>query len=261
MSVVQTGSTGGVYSAAPAGLALDPATGAVNLGGSSAGSYTVTYGIAAIGECAAFSTVAGITLITGPSAAISYPEGLHCTAGGTLSVSRTGSGGGTYSASPAGLLVNAITGAITLGASTAGTYTVTYAITAAGGCPAFSTTTAITVHAVGEPCDDGNPATENDVITADCTCAGIPTAVAEQAGADGWLLWPNPAHGQVSLRAPGSGPVTIHVVDAEGRVVQQFNLLLTQGTVSWPTATLARGAYAVRILAPHAVRVLRLVVE
>lgn len=259
--MVQTGSTGGVYSAAPAGLALDPATGAVNLGGSSAGSYTVTYSIAAIGECAAFSTVAGITLNTGPSAAISYPDGLHCTAGGALAVSRTGSGGGTYSASPAGLFINAVTGAITLGASTSGTYTVTYAIGASGGCPAFSTTAAITVHAVGEPCDDGDPATENDVITADCTCAGIPTAVAEQGPADGWLLWPNPAHGQVYLQMPGSGPVSIHVVDAEGRVVQQFNLVPAQGTVSWSTAQLARGAYAVHIMAPHAVRVLRLVVE
>jgi hypothetical protein len=89
---------------------------------------------------------------------------------------------------------------------------------------------------------------------------GIPTAMAEQDDVR-WRLWPNPAKDQVYLRAPALGPVSITVLDAHGREVQSLEQRLDGEPISWPTATLARGAYAVRILSPVAVRVLRLVVE
>jgi hypothetical protein len=113
---------------------------------------------------------------------------------------------------------------------------------------------------IGSPCDDGLAWTVNDTLDANCLCMGIPTAMAEQDDVR-WRLWPNPAKDQVYLRAPALGPVSITVLDAHGREVQSLEQRLDGEPISWPTATLARGAYAVRILSPVAVRVLRLVVE
>ncbi|QQS72082.1 MAG: hypothetical protein IPP95_13000 [Flavobacteriales bacterium] len=100
------------------------------MGTSTAGSYTVTYSIAAGGGCSALSTTASVVIGTAPSATISYAGSPYCTSGGTATVTRTGSTGGTYSATPSGLSISSSTGARTLGTSTAGTYTVTYSIAA-----------------------------------------------------------------------------------------------------------------------------------
>jgi subtilisin-like proprotein convertase family protein len=144
-SVTRTGTAGGSYSST-AGLSINSGTGAVNLGASTAGTYTVTYTIAASGGCALFQTTASITVTAAPSATISYTGSPFCSTGGTASVTLTGTAGGSYS-STAGLSINAGTGAVDLGASTAGTYTVTYTIAAAGGCALFQTTASITVTA------------------------------------------------------------------------------------------------------------------
>ena len=63
-------------------------------------------------------------------------------------VTQTGTSGGTYSASPSGLSIDASTGAITPSSSSAGTYTVTYTIAASGGCAAVTTTTSVTIEAL-----------------------------------------------------------------------------------------------------------------
>jgi hypothetical protein len=89
---------------------------------------------------------------------------------------------------------------------------------------------------------------------------GIPTAVLEQDEAQ-WRLWPNPARDRVYLQAPPLGPVSVTVLDARGRAVQALKRTLAGAPVSWPVAQLARGTYAVRILSPQAVRVLRLAVQ
>ena len=147
-SVTRTGTAGGTYSALPAGLTINASTGAVTPSSSTAGSYTVTYTIAASGGCAAFSTTASVTITTAPTATISYAGSPYCsTVVGAQSVTRTGTAGGTYSALPAGLTINASTGAVTPSSSTAGTYTVTYTIAASGGCAAFSTTASVTITA------------------------------------------------------------------------------------------------------------------
>ncbi|MET0242856.1 MAG: hypothetical protein ABW174_05290, partial [Flavitalea sp.] len=73
-----------------------------------------------------------------PVATISYPGTTYC-ANGTITVTQTGTPGGTYSASPAGLSINASTGEINLAASTPGTYTITYSFND-GNCPNTTTT-------------------------------------------------------------------------------------------------------------------------
>ena len=94
------------------------------------------------------TATAPVTITTAPSATISYSGTPFCTSVSTpQTVIRTGTAGGTYTASPATLTIDAVTGAITPSTSTAGTYTVTYTIAAAGGCSAVTATATITVNA------------------------------------------------------------------------------------------------------------------
>lgn len=147
--VSQTGTGGGAYSAAPSGLSINSSTGAITPSTSTAGTYTVTYTIAASGGCAAFTTTSTVIITAVPSASISYAGTPFCASLTTAQpVTQTGTSGGTYSAAPAGLSLNASTGAIIPSTSTAGTYTVTYTVAAAGGCSVFTTTTSVVITAV-----------------------------------------------------------------------------------------------------------------
>jgi plastocyanin len=84
---------------------------------------------------------------TCPSATISYAAASYCTSVATpQSVIFSGSTGGTFSASPGGLTIDANTGAITPNTSTPNTYTVTYNIPAAGGCPELNATTTVAIY-------------------------------------------------------------------------------------------------------------------
>jgi hypothetical protein len=85
--------------------------------------------------------------ISNNAATISYASPYCKSVTTAQSVTRTGASGGTYSASPAGLSINASTGAITPSASTVGTYTVTYTVPASGPCSVFSTTASVTIAA------------------------------------------------------------------------------------------------------------------
>ena len=143
VAVTQTGTAGGTYSYTGAGTLALAADGTIDPGASTGGTYTVIYTIAASGGCGVYTTNTTVTITAAPSATISY-AGPYCTSAGTVNVTRTGTAGGAYS-SPAGLSINAATGAITPGTSTAGTYTVTYTIAASGGCAQFTTTTSVTI--------------------------------------------------------------------------------------------------------------------
>jgi hypothetical protein len=145
-AVTLTGTTGGIYSALPAGLTINAATGAITPSTSTVGGYTVTYTIAASGGCSAVTATTPVTITTAPIATISYTGSPYCTSDLTLQpVTRTGTTGGTYS-STAGLTINATTGAITPSTSTEGTYIVTYTIAASGGCSAVTATASVTIY-------------------------------------------------------------------------------------------------------------------
>ena len=88
---------------------------------------------------------------------------------GSVSVTRTGTAGGTYTSSPAGLTIDGTTGAITPGSSTAGTYTVTYTLAAGGGCSLVTATTSVTITAV--------PTATISYATPFCTSLSTPQAV------------------------------------------------------------------------------------
>lgn len=80
-----------------------------------------------------------ISVVAITPASISYPSGIVCTSTGVTNVTRTGPSGGTYTAAPAGLTMNATTGQITPGTSAPGSYTVTYTYTS-GTCTGTTTT-------------------------------------------------------------------------------------------------------------------------
>jgi hypothetical protein len=139
---LNVGATAGTFTSSPAGLSISSSTGAITLGASTVGTYTIT-NTAVSGGCTSASSVT-ITITAAPSASISYSGGSYCASAGTASVTRTGTTGGVYS-STTGLNINSSTGAITLSNSTPGTYTVTYTVAAANGCSVYTTTAMVTV--------------------------------------------------------------------------------------------------------------------
>ena len=144
IGVNRTGTAGGTYTSSP-GLTIDPATGAITPATSTAGTYTVTYTVAPFGGCAVYTTTTNVVITQMPSATIAYNNGgSFCKTSASEAVTITGTTGGTFSA-PVGLTINTTTGVIDPSKSTAGTYTVTYTIAAAGNCGIFTKTTSVTI--------------------------------------------------------------------------------------------------------------------
>ncbi|MCW3103476.1 MAG: hypothetical protein JWO09_1916 [Bacteroidetes bacterium] len=143
---------GGTYSST-AGLSINASTGVINLSGSTPGTYTITYSIAASGCQLAGSGTANITINpnTTPGTSFSYPTPVCANASNPSPIPGGGfTAGGTYS-STAGLSINASTGVINLSGSTPGTYTITYSIAASGCQLAGSGTANITINPVTTP--------------------------------------------------------------------------------------------------------------
>lgn len=106
---------------------------------------TYTYLVPGTAPCPPISATVSVTIVPGPTATISYPATPFCSNDADSNPTITGTTGGTFSASPVGLSINATTGAIQPTLSASGTYTVTYTIAASGGCPVFTTTTTVQI--------------------------------------------------------------------------------------------------------------------
>ncbi|WP_396141900.1 GEVED domain-containing protein, partial [Flavobacterium sp.] len=135
--------TGGTYSST-AGLTIDAVTGAIDVATSTPGTYTVTYAIPDSGFCSGLSATTSVTINQALTSDFAYDVATYCTNQGTATPTMTGAAG-TFTASPAGLSINAATGAITLASSAAGTYTVTNTVVVAG-CANSVTTASVTVN-------------------------------------------------------------------------------------------------------------------
>ena len=131
--------TGGTFSGpGVSGTTFNPAAAGV-------GSHTVTY---TLQTCKGVSSDFKIIQVvaSNANATISYGGSPYCRSVSTIqNVTLTGTTGGTFTAAPAGLSINATTGAINPSASTVNTYTVTYSVNGGGGCGNFSTTTSVTI--------------------------------------------------------------------------------------------------------------------
>jgi predicted outer membrane repeat protein len=95
--------------------------------------YTITYSFGTA-PCNGTAT-SQVTVSAQPAATVS--GGTFCNSG-TTTLAVTGTTGGTFSALPAGLVIDAATGAIDLGASAPNTYTITYSF---GTAPCTGTAT------------------------------------------------------------------------------------------------------------------------
>ncbi|MBP6410626.1 MAG: hypothetical protein KA313_05960, partial [Pseudarcicella sp.] len=91
-SVVLTGSIGGTFSALPAGLSIDPTTGAINPSLSSIGNYVVTYTTPVSGACPSVSTTANVSIQDKPT--ISVNSGTVCL-GSSIALTASGCTNGT----------------------------------------------------------------------------------------------------------------------------------------------------------------------
>ncbi|SHI33088.1 hypothetical protein SAMN02745146_0554 [Hymenobacter daecheongensis DSM 21074] len=134
--------TGGTFSST-AGLSLDPATGAINPATSAAGTYVVSYDVAAAGSCPAISATQSVTISPAAVATLTAGGATTFCQGGSVTLSAATTAGNTYQFLLNG---NPINGATTDSyvATASGSYTVT--VTTANGCSATSTATIVTVN-------------------------------------------------------------------------------------------------------------------
>jgi gliding motility-associated-like protein len=124
----------------------------------------------------------------------SYTGGVWCTNDPNQNPTITGVAGGTFTATPAGLSINAGSGQINTGASTPGTYDVTY--TTPGVCFDDSTVTVVI-----------NPVPTVDPVADQTICEGTNfTAVSFTGTAGATFDWTN-ANTNIGLGAAGTGDI------------------------------------------------------
>ena len=212
-----TGTPGGTFTSTPGGLVfvtpiVNP--GEINLSASSAGTYSVTY--TTPGPCATHLTVS-IT-ITAPSlATFSYSGSPYCSNAANPSPALgAGASAGLYSSTAGLVFQNTSTGQVNLSASTAGSYTVTNTIAAAGGCPSTSATDTITITTVST----GNFSYTN---TPYCINSANPTpvlgagSIAGTFSSTAGLVFVNTSTGQVDFTTSSAGTYTVtNTIPASG---------------------------------------------
>ena len=207
-SVTQTGTAGGTYSST-GGLTISAATGAITPSSSSAGTYTVTYTMAAVGGCAAQTATTSVTITALPVATFSYTGTPYCSNAANPSPTFSGGGvAGTFSSTAGLVSVSTATGQISLSASTPGTYTVTNTIAAAGGCAAVTATSSITITAlpVATFSYTGTPYCQNAANPSPTFSGG---GVAGTFSSSGGLVFVSTATGQINLSASTAGTYTV----------------------------------------------------
>ena len=119
-----TGTPGGTFTSTPAGLNINAATGLIDLSASTAGAYGVLYTTS--GALCNDTLTVFVTVNADETAAFTYPSGAYCQGDPDPVPNITGTIGGTFSSSPAGLIFTAGTGEIDLSVSTPGTYGLLY---------------------------------------------------------------------------------------------------------------------------------------
>jgi gliding motility-associated-like protein len=156
------------------------------------------YCVVSSGTCGSVNTGATSVVVTPqPFANIVYTGSPWCNTTGTHTVTQSGTQGGTYSATPAGLLINSSTGTITTGTSASGTYTVTYTVPASGGCgPANASDIVTILPAPLAPVIGPVTQTNCSLATGSVALSGLPSSGI-------WIVTRNP--GGVTTSGTGTG--------------------------------------------------------
>lgn len=285
--VTLTGSIGGIYDASPSGLSLSVVTGAIDLGASVPGSYSVTYNISANGGCEAFSNTAmvqinevvtwyadqdsdGVGDATDSTMACEQPTGYVAISGDLCpndpnKLAPGACGCGIPDTDTDGdeipdcidscpYLAGAVGDTCDDGDASTFNDVITADCVCAGtlyDCPGIMAN-------FGDSCDDGNANTIDDIITMECICQGSPsTGLMEACDAGVSIeLFPNPSRtGMVNLRIKGlplnAAHVVIVVLDAAGHQVHSETAQANGGTLFQPmdlASKLSQGLYMVEII-------------
>ena len=228
-----TGTTGGGFSATPAGLIINASTGAIIPSTSTAGTYSVKYAIPASAACPSTTVTATAIVTAAPAATINYVATPYCSNGGTATVTATGSTGGVYS-STTGLVINATTGEINLATSTSGTYLVTYTVAAANGCALFKTTAPITINQISLP---ATSITSSAASFCGPTSVNLSVQGGTLAPGASWVWYSGSCGGTkigtgASLSAVAVAATTTFYVRAEGAVCGNTTCVSTTVTIN-----------------------------
>ncbi|RYY21516.1 MAG: gliding motility-associated C-terminal domain-containing protein [Cytophagaceae bacterium] len=227
-AVIAATPAGGTFSAG-AGLSLNATTGTLNLGASTAGTYTVTY-TPATGACAGPATTT-VTILPSLTPTLAYAGASFCAGAGTAVPTTSTPAGGTFSGST-GLVINAATGVVNLAQTPAGTYTISY--TSAGACSATTTTPLTVLPAAAAALTYGGPSF--------CKAGAAPAAVATPAGGTfsstpGLSL--SPTTGAIDLAASSVGTYTVTYTPATGTCAGPTTTTVTVVAPVTPTLTYA----------------------
>ncbi|MGL2966454.1 GEVED domain-containing protein [Flavobacterium sp. XGLA_31] len=231
--------TGGTFSST-AGLTIDSVTGAIDVAASTPGTYTVTYTTNPIADCGAQTATTTVVINQALTSTFAYDFASYCTNGGTATPTVTGTAG-TFTASPAGLSINAATGAITLATSAAGTYTVTNTVVVAGCANSVSTQTVTISTAVAitsQPVSVSKLPTENATFTVAATGTGL-TYQWEVNDGSGWAAISGETTNSLTLTA-----VTSEMNGYQYRVVVSGAGACASVTSSAATLTVSTAAIA-----------------
>jgi PKD repeat protein len=180
------------------------------------------------------STPVTVTVNSPDDATFSYSQATYCSNAGNQTPTVVDMG--TFSATPAGLSINATTGVIDLAASAAGTYTVTN--TTSGACPDIKTTS-ITINAAAD-------ASFNYPSNTICLTSGNQTPVTAEAGTfsstPAGLVFVSTSTGEIDVAASTAGTYAI-TYDVAGACPSSSQTNVTLTTNPDATFNYAQGAY------------------
>ncbi|WP_295795989.1 PKD-like domain-containing protein [Mucilaginibacter sp.] len=193
---------GGTFSASPAGLIIDPTTGAITISSSTPGIYTITF--VGKGSCST-PEKARFKIFTVANSSFSYSSPNFCqdAANPLPNFGLLGSGG-NFTATPAGLVINSATGEIDLKKSIPQKYTVTNTITATGGCSGSTSSTDVTVEqAATVSAGPDQTVTAGSAVQLAGTVSGVPKGTwSGGTGSFSNTTIPNPVY------TPGAGELS-----------------------------------------------------
>ncbi|MBX7242750.1 MAG: gliding motility-associated C-terminal domain-containing protein [Bacteroidia bacterium] len=239
------GGVNGVYTVISGnGLIINASTGEITPASSLPGTYTIQNTVSGGGVCPDDVQTFVISITSPGNADFSYGNSTFCISGSNPVPGHPNGGtDGVYTASPAGVSINSITGIINLAASTAGTYTITNTVPGNGPCPAVSFTQIITITA--------NPNAEFSYSSATfCQNAANPTPLHLNGGSNGTYtsspagLSLNATTGQINLTAstPGIYTVTNSIPASGGCLASVFTQSVT--VIPSPDASFSYGTTA-----------------
>lgn len=205
--ILGTTTSGGTFSATPAGMTINPTNGLIDLDLSLPGIYTIKY--LTPGPCPD-SSVQSVTIFAEDDAGWSYEDIFFCSAHSDPILPTVNTPGGIFSTSDP-ISVNPFTGQINLGTSTpGGPYAITY--TTPGPACSNDSTLFVSISSSENPTFEYVP----DTICTNSSSNPIPSGVVSIGGtwseASGGIVFVDPMTGEVDLGSSSAGDYLIKYV-------------------------------------------------